>query len=86
MCGRSGTMLTFVPAETFKLEKGEDSLKDYQFNNKVIHHLFCTNCGVKPFARGKGPGGAEMVAINVRCLEGVDLQKVPTNFVDGRSR
>ena len=52
MCGRSGTILTFVPAERFKLISGEDALTDYQFNKKQIHHLFCSKCGIKPFARG----------------------------------
>lgn len=72
ICGRTGTLLTFVPAASFKLERGEDKLTDYQFNKKVIHHLFCKTCGVRSFARGTGPDGNEMVAINARCLEGVD--------------
>jgi hypothetical protein len=85
MCGRAGTLLTFVPAASFKLEKGEDKLTDYQFNKKVIHHSFCSTCGVKPFARGKGPDGSEMVAVNARCLEGVDPFKLKINQHDGRS-
>ena len=52
MCGRSGTLLAFVPAEKFELLQGEDSLKDYKFNKHAIHHLFCTSCGIKSFARG----------------------------------
>jgi hypothetical protein len=39
-----------------------------------------------PYALGKDPQGNEMAAINVRCLEGIDLgalQRVP---FDGRSR
>jgi hypothetical protein len=32
MCGRAGTLLTFVPARQFKLLSGEDALTDYQFN------------------------------------------------------
>ncbi len=54
MCGRTGTLLSFVPATQFKLLSGEDSLTDYQFNKKAIHHLFCKVCGVKSFARGTG--------------------------------
>jgi hypothetical protein len=84
MCGRSGTLLTFVPASDFTLLSGEESLKDYQFNKKHIHHLFCTNCGIKSFARGSSPKG-EMVAVNVRCLEGVDVDSLAINHFDGRS-
>src|ERR1700754_526585 len=63
ICGRTGTLLTFVPQGQFKLERGEESLTDYQFNKKVIHHLFCKTCRVRSFARGTGPDGKEMVAI-----------------------
>ena len=86
MCQRAGTLLSFVPAERFKLENGEDSLIDYQFNKHVIHHVFCKVCGIKSFARGVGPGGKEMAAINVRCLEGVDPNKLEVKHFDGRSR
>lgn len=84
MCGRSGTLLAFVPAASFTLLSGEDALTDYQFNKKVIHHVFCKVCGIKPFARGQGPGG-EMAAINVRCLEGVELEGLTVQSVDGKS-
>ena len=84
ICQRTGSMLTFVPPGSFTLEQGEENLTDYQFNKKVIHHLFCKTCGVRSFARGMGPQGP-MIAINVRCLEGVDLNKVPTHAYDGRA-
>src|SRR3954453_3363840 len=41
MCGRSGTLLAFVPTAKFKLEQGSDALTDYLFNKENIHHLFC---------------------------------------------
>ncbi|MBA3820388.1 MAG: GFA family protein [Deltaproteobacteria bacterium] len=86
ICSRSGTLLSFVPAAKFQLGRGEDQLTDYQFNKRAIHHVFCKTCGIKAFARGTGPDGTEMVAINVRCLEGVELSQVPTQQIDGRSR
>ena len=85
MCGRAGTMLAFVPIEKFTLEQGEDSLTDYQFNKERIHHLFCKVCGIKSFARGTGPGGKEMAAVNVRCLAGVDASTLAVKHFDGRS-
>jgi hypothetical protein len=86
MCGRAGTMLSFITPDKFTLEKGEDSLTSYEFNKHVIDHLFCKVCGVKPFARGKGKVG-DMVAINVRCLDGIDVFKVVAEAkqVDGKS-
>jgi len=86
MCGRAGTLLSFVPVEKFTLEQGSESLTDYRFNHHVIHHLFCKVCGIKSFARGVGPNGKEMVAINVRCVEGVDPSALAIKQVDGKSR
>jgi hypothetical protein len=85
ICQRTGTMLQFVPADRFTLKSGEDSLTDYQFGKQHIHHLFCSRCGVRSFARGAGPDGTKMVAINVRCLEGVNLDEIPTKQFNGRS-
>ena len=85
ICSRSGTMLSFVPSSQFVLDQGESNLTDYQFNKNVIHHLFCKTCGIKAFGRGIGPGGAEMVAVNVRCLDNIDLDEVPTQKFDGKS-
>ncbi|HZH04484.1 MAG TPA: GFA family protein [Myxococcaceae bacterium] len=85
ICSRRGHALTFVPAGQFKLLEGESSLTDYQFNKKVIHHLFCRVCGVGSFGRGTGPNGVEMFAVNARCLDGVDLDALPLTRFDGKS-
>lgn len=85
MCGRSGTLLAFVPASEFTLLSGEESLQDYQFNHKVIHHLFCTTCGIKPFARGQMPDGSPTAAINVRCIDDVDLEALTIQQFDGKA-
>jgi hypothetical protein len=84
ICGRTGSLLAFVPAAQFVLRSGDDVLRDYQFAKKRIHHLFCSTCGVKSFARGTAPDGGEMVAVNVRCLEGVDLESLTVKHFDGR--
>lgn len=85
ICSRTGTLLSFVPAKAFALEKGEDALTDYQFGKKNIHHLFCKICGVRSFARGQGPHGP-MAAINTRCLDDVDEATLNVQHFDGRSR
>ncbi len=84
-CSKLGWLLTFIPAADFRLKSGEGKLKDYLFNKRAIHHLFCTECGIESFARGAGPDGKEMVAVNVRCLEGVDPGALPVRHVDGAS-
>ena len=83
ICRRTGMVLTFVPAGQFNLEKGSDALADYQFGKKNVHHLFCRTCGVRSFGRGTAPDGSEMVAINVRCLDGVDPDALTPRKYDG---
>jgi hypothetical protein len=85
MCKRMGSRLHFVPKASFTLLSGEDALTDYQFNKKVVHHLFCSTCGIRSFARGVGPDGAEMVAVNLRCVDDLDAEEVPATHFDGAS-
>lgn len=85
ICRKRGALLTFVPVDKFRLEQGEEALTDYQFNKKVIHHLFCSACGVGSFARGRAANGADMIAVNVNCLDGVDPGKLTIRPFDGAS-
>jgi hypothetical protein len=85
ICTKRGLLLTFVPQQQFKLLSGGDTLTDYQFARKTIHHLFCPDCGVQSFARGTLPDGSPMVAVNVRCLDGVDLAGLTVTPFDGKS-
>jgi len=84
ICTKRGALWTFVKPEQFALRSGEDDLADYRFYKKVIHHLFCSVCGIESFARGRGPDGSETVAINVRCLDGVDVTTLTPTPFDGR--
>src|SRR5262245_53637825 len=86
ICSKTGTMLSFVPATQFKLHEGEGSLTDYTWGREHIHHFFCKKCGVRSFARGNMPDGTPMAAINVRCLDDIDLDSVPTKPYDGKSK
>jgi hypothetical protein len=39
---------------------------------------------VESFARGRSPDGSEMIAINVRCLDGIDIASLSPKPFDGR--
>lgn len=85
MCLRKGTLLSFVSSDKFHLISGGDNLTDYQFGRKSIHHTFCSTCGVTAFASGQMPNGTPMKAVNVRCLEDIDLDQVAISKFDGKS-
>ncbi len=84
-CERKGLILTFTPIENFRLLSGSEKIREYRFHKHQIAHQFCTVCGVQPFAYGKRPvDGKEVVAINVRCVEGIDLGALNPKKVNGR--
>jgi hypothetical protein len=85
ICQKRGALWTFVPVEHFALRAGNDDLADYQFGKKTIHHYFCPQCGVGSFSRGMAPSGQEMVAVNVRCLDDIDISALTITPFDGRS-
>ncbi len=85
ICSKAGWRLAFVPAGQFDLVSGEEHLTDYQFGHKRIRHLFCRTCGVRSFSRGTAPDGSPTVAVNVRCLDGVDADALETIAFDGKS-
>ena len=86
MCQRKGSLLWFVPRESLKLKTPAREMGTYEFNKHVIHHHFCPTCGIHPFAEGKDPKGNAMAAVNVRCLEGIDLDSIKVTAYDGRSK
>jgi hypothetical protein len=85
ICSRKGSLLWFVPREQLKLLTPDDAAGRYTFNKHVIHHRFCPTCGIHPYGEGVDPKGNPMAAINLRCLEGVDLALIPVHPFDGRS-
>jgi len=85
ICRRKGAKLWFVPRAQFKLLSERNKLATYTFNTQRIQHHFCPTCGIAPFGEGTDPKGNEMAAINVRCLEGVDIDALPVQRFDGAS-
>ena len=82
MCGRSGTMLRFVPISQFKLLSGAEVLKDYRFNTNNINHHFCSVCGIKPFYVPRSH--PEGYSVNVRCLDDGALPAARVRQFDGQ--
>lgn len=85
ICQRKGSLLWFVPKERFRLKTPESNASTYTFNKHRIKHRFCAVCGIHPFAEAVDPKGEPTAAINVRCIEGIDLEPIPVKHFDGRS-
>lgn len=85
MCQRKGTLMWFVPRDAIKLLTPPENMSTYTFNKHVIQHRFCPKCGIHPFGEAPSPTGQQMAAINVRCLEGVDIPALKVKHYDGRS-
>ena len=86
ICQRKGALMWFVPRDALHLRSSESGVSTYLFNRHAIRHHFCATCGIHPYGEATAPDGEEMAAVNVRCLEGVDLQSLPVTYYDGRSR
>src|SRR5688572_10501497 len=85
ICQRKGSLLWFIPRDSFRLLTPEENASSYTFNKHVIKHRFCPTCGMNPFSEAIDPKGNRMAAINIRCLEGIDLADVPVSRFDGRA-
>jgi len=86
ICQRKGSLLWFVPRDHLKLSTAESASRVYTFNKHLLKHHFCPVCGIHPYAEGKDPKGNDMAAVNIRCLENIDLESIPVTHFDGRSK
>ena len=84
ICESRGYLLSFQPADKFKLSTPESELRYYTFNTHKIKHYFCPNCGSATFGMASDRNGNPMVAVNVRCLKGMDIKALKVNHFEGR--
>lgn len=85
ICQRRGHLLWFVPRERLTLLTLESDVSTYTFNTGRIKHQFCNVCGCGPYGEGVDPSGVAMAAVNVRCLENIELSGLKVVEYDGRS-
>ncbi|NSX03672.1 GFA family protein [Cupriavidus gilardii] len=84
ICQRRGHLLWFVPRERLRLKTPESDYSTYRFHSMKIAHHFCPVCGCGPFGEAIDPKGQPTAAVNARCLEGIDLDKLKVIPFDGR--
>lgn len=84
ICAKKGYLLAFVPATQVRVVSDAD-LRGYRFHSMKIEHAFCGRCGCAPYGRANAPDGTDTYAINLRCVDDLDLSSVKISPYDGRS-
>ena len=82
ICTKKGILHLIVPRERFELLSGDGELSTYRFNTGVAQHHFCRHCGIHSFYVPRSD--PEKIDVNVRCLEGVNLDEIRASRFDGQ--
>tara|TARA_Y100000590_G_scaffold112696_1_gene128518 strand:+ start:515 stop:886 length:372 start_codon:yes stop_codon:yes gene_type:complete len=80
ICKRKGYIIGVTGPDDFKIIKGENLLKLYQFHSKTAKHYFCTVCGIHTHNRPRID--PNIYGVNIACIEGVkpfELKNIPVN-------
>jgi hypothetical protein len=85
ICSKKAALLWALPKQAVRFNQDSGHLGRYLFNRHVIAHRFCTTCGIHTHGEDAGETDEPNVYINIRCLEGVDLEAIPLQHFDGRS-
>jgi hypothetical protein len=72
----------YVTPDRFELLTPEGDYSTYRFNTGVAQHHFCPVCGVAPFYIPRSD--PDKIDVNLRCVEGIDLDAIPITTFDGR--
>ena len=83
ICTKKGFLHLIVARDQFELISGNDDLIAYRFNTRVAQHMFCKHCGVHPFYVPRSD--PDKIDVNVRCLDGIDLNAIKLKEFDGRN-
>ena len=80
-----GRRLACPPEGDFRMTIGEAGVSEPRFRAGRIVHRFCPVRGIRRHATGTAPNGTPFIAVNARCLDGVDLDTLPIRRCDGAS-
>ncbi|HSP99204.1 MAG TPA: GFA family protein [Candidatus Dormibacteraeota bacterium] len=92
ICRRRGALIHRVPEEALRILTPLADLVLYQWHTFTASDYLCPVCGILPFRRPRMQTTAETRAgmppftgwaVNVRCLDGVELDAIPVRRVHG---
>ena len=81
LCRKRGALNHRVAESDIRLLTPLDKLTLYQWHTMTAKDYFCPRCGILPFRRPRT--APELWTVNVRCLDDVDLDSIPTTRVHG---
>ena len=82
ICSKKGFLHLIVERDAFELVSGEGDLTTYRFGTNVAQHHFCRHCGIHSFYVPRSD--PDKIDVNVRCLEGVDVESLTPKRFDGQ--
>lgn len=92
VCRKRGAINFRVDEADFRLDTPLEELSLYQWGSFTAKDYFCPICGILPFRRPRHPTEAEQSqgvtrfdgwAVNVRCLDEIDIFGLPQKFIYG---
>jgi len=85
VCTRKNAIMSvpYFPPDAFLELTGLESLAVYRFGDRMVNHYFCPRCGIYPFHdTTEQPGHFR---INLGYIDGLDLQALTIEHIDGRA-
>jgi hypothetical protein len=91
-CRRRGALIFRVPTDAISFLTPLDGLIVYRWGSGTGSDYFCAKCGIMPFRLPGAPTQQErdagMVpfegwAVNVRCIDGLDIDSIPRVHIQG---
>jgi hypothetical protein len=85
LCTKTSVTSGMTKPSAFVLKSDESKLGMYEWGGKISKRYFCKQCGVHCFGRGHLEQlGGDYVAINLNCLDDIDVRNVSVIYWDGR--
>jgi hypothetical protein len=81
ICRRRGALIHRVGEHDLQMLTPLEELSAYKFHTRQATDYFCPDCGILPFRRPRT--APHLWAVNVRCLDGVDLDALRVERVHG---
>ena len=82
ICRKKGFLHWIVEPERFHLLSSSDALSLYEFHTKTAKHYFCATCGISSYYIPRSH--PDMIDVNLRCVEGVNLEELEIERFNGQ--